>query len=72
MAIQIQTRKSPSARRGRIISRLLNQFVKKINADKDAKVSLADFIRLLQLEREFLGVEQPREIIVSWEEPTGT
>jgi hypothetical protein len=31
---------------------------------------LADFIRLTQLERELEGEEQPREIIVTWKDPS--
>jgi hypothetical protein len=34
-----------------------------------SKVTLADFIRLTQLERELEEEEQPREIIVTWKEP---
>ncbi len=33
------------------------------------KVTLADFIRLTQLERELEQEEQPKEIIVTWKEP---
>jgi hypothetical protein len=36
---------------------------------KTNKVTLADFIRLTQLERELEEEEQPREIIVTWKEP---
>ena len=36
---------------------------------KTNKVTLADFIRLTQLERELEDEEQPREIIVTWKEP---
>ena len=32
------------------------------------KVTLADFIRLTQLERELEQDEQPREIIVTWKD----
>ena len=35
----------------------------------DVKVTLADFIRLTQLERELEQEEQPREIIVTWKDP---
>jgi hypothetical protein len=34
------------------------------------KVTLADFIRLTQLERELEQEEQPKEIIVTWKEPS--
>lgn len=36
---------------------------------KNNKVTLADFIRLTQLERELEEEEQPREIIVTWKDP---
>ncbi len=37
--------------------------------DFNNKVTLADFIRLTQLERELEEEEQPREIIVTWKDP---
>jgi hypothetical protein len=36
---------------------------------ENGKVTLADFIRLTQLERELEDEEQPREIIVTWADP---
>ena len=36
---------------------------------ENSKVTLADFIRLTQLERELEEEEQPREIIVTWKDP---
>ena len=33
------------------------------------KITLADFIRLMQLERELEQDEQPREIIITWKDP---
>jgi len=38
---------------------------------KTLKVTLADFIRLTQLERELEQEEQPKEIIVTWKDPAG-
>jgi hypothetical protein len=35
----------------------------------EMKVTLADFIRLTQLDRELEDEEQPREIIVTWKDP---
>ena len=35
----------------------------------EMKVTLADFIRLTQLERELEEEEQPREIIITWKDP---
>jgi hypothetical protein len=39
---------------------------------ENSKVTLGDFIRLMQLERELEEEEQPREIIVTWKDPPGT
>ncbi len=50
------------------ISRLLADIEKRLDI-KNSKVSLADFIRLTQLERELEDEEQPREIIVTWKDP---
>jgi hypothetical protein len=50
------------------ISRLLRDIEGRLDL-KTSKVTLADFIRLTQLERELEEDEQPREIIVTWKEP---
>ncbi|MGB6946939.1 MAG: hypothetical protein WBE37_31370 [Bryobacteraceae bacterium] len=57
----------PGSRRQRI-SKLLADIEKRLDL-KNSKVSLADFIRLTQLERELEDEEQPREIIVTWKDP---
>jgi hypothetical protein len=54
--------------RKRRISKLLIDIEKRLDLKTD-KVTLADFIRLTQLERELEEEEQPREIIVTWKEP---
>jgi hypothetical protein len=36
---------------------------------ENSKVTLADFIRLTQLERELEEEEQPKEIVVTWVDP---
>ena len=36
---------------------------------RSRKASLADYIRLIQLQRELEEEEQPREIIVTWRDP---
>ncbi|HLH00348.1 MAG TPA: hypothetical protein VKX49_28845 [Bryobacteraceae bacterium] len=46
---------------------MLQKMGKKIDVNK-MKFTLADFIRLTQLERELEEEEQPREIIVTWKE----
>jgi NAD(P)H-dependent FMN reductase len=55
---------SGGTRRERI-TRLLAEVEKNLKAEK-MKVTLADFIRLTQLERELEQDEQPKEIIVTW------
>lgn len=60
-------RRLPGSRRQRI-SKLLADIEKRLDL-KNSKVSLADFIRLTQLERELEDEEQPREIIVTWKDP---
>jgi hypothetical protein len=51
------------------IARLRGQIEEKLQV-KDMKVTLADFIRLTQLERELEQEEQPREIIITWKDPS--
>jgi len=71
-------KKSPKAepasrRRGsrkQRISKLLSDIEARLDLDT-SKVTLTDFIRLTQLERELEEEEQPREIIVTWKEPAG-
>jgi len=63
--------KPASRRRGsrkQRISKLLIDIEERLDL-KTNKVTLADFIRLTQLERELEEEEQPREIIVTWKEP---
>jgi len=65
-------RTDPAARvrgsRKQRISKLLIAIEERLDL-KTNKVTLADFIRLTQLERELEEEEQPREIIVTWKEP---
>lgn len=58
---------SEGTRRERI-TRLLAEVEKNLTAEKKMKVTLADFIRLTQLERELEQDEQPREITVTWKD----
>jgi hypothetical protein len=62
-----QRRHARGSRRQRI-AKLLADVEKRLNVD-EGKVTLGDFIRLMQLERELEEEEQPREIIVSWKDP---
>ena len=64
--------RAPKNRR-KTIRALLNKIEKELKAkDKETKATMADFIRLTQLERELEGEEQPREIIITWSEPAET
>ena len=65
MAAQVSRRRGSRKQR---ISRLLKDIEERLDF-KTNKVTLADFIRLTQLERELEEEEQPREIIVTWKEP---
>lgn len=65
MAAQGSRRRGSRKRR---ISKLLIDIEERLDL-KTNKVTLADFIRLTQLERELEEEEQPREIIVTWKEP---
>jgi hypothetical protein len=59
--------RSQDSRRQRI-TKLLTEVEKRLDV-KNSKVTLADFIRLTQLERELEDEEQPKEIIVTWKDP---
>ena len=65
-------RKEPESRpelsRRQRIRKLLIDIEKRLDIEK-SKVTLGDFIRLTQLERELEDEEQPREIIVTWKDP---
>ena len=59
--------KSPAATKSRkeLITALLTRIEKQLDAER-TKVTLADFIRLIQLQRELEQEEQPAEVIVTW------
>jgi hypothetical protein len=61
-----QSRREESRRQR--ITKLLIGIEKRLDIE-NSKVTLADFIRLTQLERELEEEEQPREIIVTWKDP---
>jgi hypothetical protein len=65
-------RKKPRSRlagtRRQRIGKLLSEIEKRLDIE-NTKVTLGDFIRLTQLERELEDEEQPREIIVTWQDP---
>ena len=60
-------RRATTTRRERV-TKLLAAIEEALDVKK-LKVTLADFIRLTQLERELEQEEQPKEIIVKWKEP---
>ena len=55
---------TPKSRKD-LIASLLSKIESKIDPNK-TKVTLADFIRLIQLQRELEQEEQPAEVIVTW------
>lgn len=61
-------KKAPKSRR-QLVRDLLEKMEDGFNVET-TKVTLADFIRLTQLERELEEEEQPREIIITWSEPS--
>ena len=61
--------KKPGATKSR--RELITSLVSKIEGQLDlqtTKVTLADFIRLIQLQRELEQEEQPAEVIVTWKD----
>ena len=63
-------RRNPKKRK-KLIGNILSKIEKEFEDDKtQTKATLADFIRLTQLERELEEEEQPREIIITWAEPS--
>lgn len=51
---------------GAIIHKIENQL-----KDGNVKATVADYIRLLQLQKEYYG-DEPRQVVVRWIEPTET
>jgi hypothetical protein len=58
---------SPSKSRTELLEQVLRAFEKKLLADKGLKPTLAEYLKLLQIERE-LDPELPKEITVRWVE----
>jgi hypothetical protein len=66
---QKKAARAPKNRR-KLIRALLTKIEKEFkNKEKETKATVADFIRLTQLERELEEQDQPREIIITWAEP---
>ena len=53
------------------VTKLLESMEDRLNT-ADGKASVADYIRLLQYERELDDEQQPREMKVTWSEPLET
>jgi polyhydroxyalkanoate synthesis regulator phasin len=62
--------KTPTTRKERVHG-LLKKIEQHLNG-KEGKASVADFIRLLEYERELADEQQPREMKVTWSEPLET
>jgi hypothetical protein len=60
-------RRAPKNRK-KLIRTLLRKIEKEFKT-KETKATMADYLRLTQLERELEDEEQPREIIIRWSEP---
>ena len=58
----------PRGSRKERIAHLLEKIEAQLDV-QELKITLADFIRLTQLERELEQEEQPKEIIVTWKDP---
>lgn len=54
--------------RKQLITALLSKVETQLDP-KNTKVTLTDFIRLIQLQRELEQEERPAEVIVTWKEP---
>ena len=71
--LKMENKKSERAPKNRrkvirsLLAKIEKEFRKK---DKETKATMADFIRLNQLERELEEEEQPGEIIITWAEPS--
>lgn len=59
--------KGATKTRKQLITDLLSSIEKQLDP-KNTKVTLADFIRLIQLQRELEKEEQPAEVIVTWKD----
>jgi len=64
------TPKPRGSKRADLVEKAISSIEKKLGSN-DVKATFADFIRLLQLQKE-LQDEQPREIKVTWIDPSET
>jgi hypothetical protein len=63
-------KKAPVGSQARVIKKIRERVEQKLS-ESDVKVTLADYIRLVQLEKE-LEEDEPREIKVTWVNPEKT
>jgi hypothetical protein len=64
---QKQKQAGETKSRKELITSLLSRIEGQLDSEK-TKVTLADFIRLIQLQRELEQEEQPAEVIVTWKD----
>jgi hypothetical protein len=67
--VRESSRKDKNSRATKSRKELINTLLSRIEKQLDSettKVTLADFIRLIQLQRELEQEEQPAEVIVTW------
>jgi len=64
---RLEVHAGPRKSRKELIGTLLSRMEKQLDS-ATTKVSLADFIRLIQLQRELEQEEQPAEVIVTWKD----
>jgi hypothetical protein len=65
-----EAREKRAAHRADLLDRAIQSIEQKLGSS-DVKATFGDFIRLLQLQKE-MQVEQPREIKVTWIDPSET
>ncbi len=73
MAAKKTTAKRKGARKPRVsklVAKALQSFERKLS-DDDLKLTTAEYLKLLQMEQE-LTQESPKEITVTWVEPSKT
>ena len=68
---QKATRPGAHKSRKELITALLSRIEKQLDSET-TKVTLADFIRLIHLQRELEQEEQPAEVIVTWKDLSET
>jgi len=63
-----QEPESGKKRQSAVVKELVQKVEEKLQADVKTKATLADYIKLVQLQKE-LEEEEPREIRVTWVDP---